>query len=157
MTSEKNFIVKGRHAARLAAVQALYQLEQEPVLPEQVIAEFTTCRFQEIVEGTRFIKPDTVLFQDIVYGVTERFTTLNSMLESSLSEGWRLDRMQSVVRAILRAAVFELLRNTSVPTPVVINEYIEITRAFCADPEVSFVNAVLDALAKLLRNPDLQE
>jgi N utilization substance protein B len=65
--------------------------------------------------------------------------------------------METVVRAILRAAVFELSRDTSVPVPVVINEYIEITKAFCTGPEVSFVNAALDALAKLLRVVDMQE
>ena len=154
---KKNIIVKGRPAARLAAVQALYQLEQEPTTPQKVVLEFMNHRFNEIVDGTRFITPDKILFQEIVLGVMERLADLDPMISATLSEDWRIERMESVVRAILRAAVFELSRDTAVPTPVVINEYIEITKAFCSGPEVAFVNASLDALAKLLRTEDLQE
>jgi N utilization substance protein B len=154
---KKNIIVKGRPAARLAAVQALYQLEHEPTTPQKVILEFLNHRFNEVVDGTKFITPDKTLFQDIVMGVMERMADLDSMIASTLSEDWRLERMESVVRAILRAAVFELSHDTSVPTPVVINEYIEITKSFCTGPEVAFVNASLDALAKLLRTLDMQE
>lgn len=154
---KKNIIVKGRLAARLAAVQALYQLEQEPTTPQKVVLEFLNHRFSEIVDGTRFITPDKTLFQEIVLGVMERLADLDPMITSTLSEDWRIERMESVVRAILRAAVFELSRDTAVPGPVVINEYIEITKAFCSTPEVAFVNASLDILAKLLRTEDLQE
>lgn len=157
MKLKENIIVKGRPAARLAAVQALYQLEQEPTTPQKVVQEFLNHRFNEVVDGTRFITPDKTLFQDIVMGAMERLADLDSMITSTLSEDWRLERMESVVRAILRAAVFELSRDTSVPVPVVINEYIEITKSFCTGPEVAFVNASLDALAKLLRTVDLQE
>ena len=157
MTGKKSSIVKGRPAARLAAVQALYQLEQEPTTPQKVISEFVTHRFNEIVDGTRFVTPDKSLFQDIVLGVMERLADLDPMITSTLSEGWRLERIESVVRSILRAAVFELSRDTSVPTPVVINEYIEIAKSFCSPSEVSFVNGSLDSLAKLLRTEDLQE
>lgn len=155
--TQKNIIIKGRPAARLAAVQALYQLEQEPTTPQKVIFEFLTHRFHETIGHTQFIDPDKTLFQDIIMGVMERLTDLDSMITSTLSENWRLERVSSVVRAILRAAVFELSRDTTVPTPVIINEYVEVTKAFCADPEVAFVNASLDALAKLLRSVDLQE
>ena len=157
MTTKKNSIVKGRPAARLAAVQALYQLEQEPITPQKVVLEFINHRFNEIVDGTRFITPDTKLFQDIVLGVMERLSDLDPMITSALAEGWRLDRIESVVRAVLRAAVFELSRDTSVPTAVVINEYIEITKSFCSPSEVAFVNGSLDALAKLLRAEGMQE
>lgn len=157
MTTKKNIVVKGRPAARLAAVQALYQLEQEPTTPQKVIVEFLNYRFTEVVDNTRFITPDKSLFEDIVIGVMDRMADLDSMISSTLSEDWRIERMESVVRAILRAAVFELSRDTSVPVPVVINEYIEITKSFCTGPEVAFVNASLDALAKLLRTVDLQE
>ena len=100
---------------------------------------------------------EQTLFQDIVLGVMERLADLDPMIASTLAEDWRLERMESVVRAILRAAVFELSHDTAVPTPVVINEYIEITKAFCSPSEVAFVNASLDALAKLLRTVDMQE
>ena len=156
-TTNKNRVMKGRPAARLAAVQALYQLEQEPTTPQKVVLEFVNHRFNEIVDGTRFITPDKTLFQDIVLGVMERLADLDPMITSTLSEGWRIERIESVVRAILRAAVFELSRDTSVPTPVVINEYIEITKSFCSPSEAAFVNASLDALAKLLRTEDMQE
>ena len=157
MTPRKNTVVKGRPAARLAAVQALYQLEQEPITPEKVVLQFLNHRFNEVVDGTKFITPDKTLFEDIVLGVVVRQADLDAMISSTLSEDWRLDRMESVIRAILRAAVYELSRDTSVPVPVVINEYIEITKSFCQGPEVSFVNASLDALGKLLRTSDLQE
>ncbi|MBM3633583.1 MAG: transcription antitermination factor NusB [Alphaproteobacteria bacterium] len=157
VTTKKNIVVKGRPAARLAAVQALYQLEQEPTTPQKVIVEFLNYRFTEVVDNTKFITPDKSLFEDIVIGVMDRMADLDSMISSTLSEDWRIERMESVVRAILRAAVFELSRDTSVPVPVVINEYIEITKSFCTGPEVAFVNASLDALAKLLRTADLQE
>jgi N utilization substance protein B len=157
VTTKKNRIVKGRPAARLAAVQALYQLEQEPTTPQKVVVEFINHRFNEIVDGTRFITPDKTLFQDIVLGVMERLADLDPIITSALAEGWRLERIESVVRAVLRAAVFELSRDTSVPTPVVINEYIEITKSFCSPSEVAFVNGSLDTLAKLLRAEGLQE
>jgi len=154
---KKDIIVKGRLAARLAAVQALYQLEHEPTTPQKVVQEFVMHRFSESVDGARFESPDKTLFQDIVMGVMERLADLDPMIASTLTDEWRLERIESVVRAILRAAVFELSRDTSVPTPVVINEYIEIAKAFCSSAEVSFVNGSLDALAKLLRVEDLQE
>ena len=157
MTTKKNIVVKGRPAARLAAVQALYQLEQEPTTPQKVVVEFLNYRFTEVVDNTKFITPDKALFEDIIMGVMNRVADLDSMISATLSEDWRIERMESVVRAILRAAVFELSRDTSVPVPVVINEYIEITKSFCTGPEVAFVNASLDALAKLLRTADLQE
>jgi len=115
VTLRKNITVKGRPAARLAAVQALYQLEHEPTTPQKVVQEFLNHRFNEIVDGTRFITPDKTLFQDIVMGVTKDMADLDSMISSTLSEDWRLERMESVVRAILRAAVFELSHDTSVP------------------------------------------
>jgi transcription antitermination protein NusB len=157
MPTDKPVTVKGRPAARLAAVQALYQLEQEPTLPQKVVEEFINHRFQGTEEGSYFVNPDKTLFHDIVIGVMERLSDLDAMISATLSEGWRLERLESVIRAILRAAVFELSRDTSVPAPVVINEYIEITKAFCASSEVGFVNASLDSLAKLLRTEDLQE
>jgi len=153
----KNVVVKGRSAARLAAVQVLYQLEQEPKLPQEAIQEFVNHRFNEVIDGTRFITPDQTLFQDIVMGVMERLADLDPIIISILSQDWRFERIESVVRAILRAAVFELSRDTSVPIPVVINEYIEITKLFCSSAEVAFVNAALDTLSKLLRLEDLQE
>jgi N utilization substance protein B len=157
MSTDKPVTIKGRPAARLAAVQALYQLEQEPTTPQKVVGEFINHRFQGSGEGAHFVNPDKTLFHDIVIGVMERLSDLDAMISATLSEGWRLERLESVIRAILRAAVFELSRDTSVPAPVVINEYIEITKAFCANSEVGFVNASLDALAKLLRTEDLQE
>lgn len=157
MSTEPKMIVKGRSAARLAAIQALYQLEQEPSSAHKVVQEFITHRFGEIIDGTRFINPDKTLFQDIVIGVTEGQEALDAMISGTLTEGWRLDRLETVVRAILRAGVFELSRDSSVPSPVVINEYVDITKAFCSGQEPSFVNASLDALATLLRTQDFQE
>jgi N utilization substance protein B len=146
MTTKQTFAFGARTASRLAAVQALYQLDIEPTNPSSVIAEFIAYRFKE--EDIFSEKVNELLFQQIVLGVCEQREELDLMIEKTLADGWRMDRLEIVVKAILRAASFELIGKTNVPKPVVINEYVNITKAFFSGSEPAFINASLDNLSK---------
>lgn len=140
-------LIRGRTAARLAAIQALYQMDMEPVEPSVVIRQFIDLRFSD-PEKFQFHNPDKKLFQEIVRGVCEKQKDLDDTIEKVLANGWSLDRLETVVRAILRAALFELTDHEDTPKAVIINEYVNITKSFYSGQEPSFVNASLDNLAK---------
>lgn len=146
MDTKQPYAFGARTASRLAAVQALYQLEIEPISPQTVIGQFIAHRFKE--ENTYFTKVNEPLFENIVLGVHEGYQELDSLIAKTLANGWNIDRLEVVVKAILRAATYELLGKTNVPQPVVINEYVNITKAFFSGQEPAFVNASLDSLAK---------
>ncbi|HEX3663676.1 MAG TPA: transcription antitermination factor NusB [Rhizomicrobium sp.] len=131
----------GRRPARLAAVQALYQMEVTGSDAETVAQEFCEHRFRD-EECT-----DEPLFRRIVAGVPHHQVDVDRAIASSLSKDWKLQRIDSILRAILRAAAFELIARDDVPARVVIDEYIEIARRFFDGDECGFVNAVLDRLA----------
>lgn len=141
----KTFTFGARTASRLAAVQALYQLDIEPSCVKSVIVEFITHRFQENEVSDKIHEP---LFRQIVEGVGQELSTLDGLIEPTLSEGWKMDRLEVVIKVILRAATYELLGHTSVPKTVVINEYVNITKAFFSGAEPAFVNACLDTISK---------
>lgn len=149
MTIKQTFTFGARTAARLAAVQALYQLDIEPINPALVIGEFIAYRFkeEEIFSG----KVNEPLFEQIVLGTCACRDELDNLIEKTLAEGWRMDRLEVVVKAILRAAAYELLGDTKVPRPVVINEYVNITKAFFSGQEPAFINASLDKLAQQVK------
>lgn len=149
--SSKVCVIRGRTAARLGAIQALYQLEQEPRDPTQVVLEFTLHRFNQVIEGVKAMNPDSELFSEIVLGAQQHQQSIDEMIATVLSADWRLERLDAVVRAILRAATYELVHNPLVPTPVVINEYVELAKSFYEGREAGFVNASLDVLAQKLR------
>jgi N utilization substance protein B len=132
----------GRRSARLAAVQALYQMELTGNDAETVAEEFCQHRFQVDEDPA-----DEELFRQIVAGVPHHQTDVDRALASSLNKDWKLQRIDSILRAILRAAAFELIARDDVPARVVIDEYIEIARRFFDAEECGFVNAVLDRLA----------
>ncbi len=136
-----------RRAARLAAVQALYQMELVGVDAETVAEEFTVFRFGQEPELLALGDPDEEFFSSIVRGVPHHQTEIDDAIAKSLASGWRLSRVDSILRAILRAGAFELIGRPDVPAKVVIDEYIELAHAFFLDEETSFVNAVLDKLA----------
>lgn len=146
---EYNLVVRGRYAARFAAVQAIYQIEQDPLDYVKVVQQFLQNHFVEKGVVT-YIKPDTTLFQKILQTTTEQQSEIDELISQFLTEGWRLDRIDSVVRAIFRAATCELLGTTEVPTPVVINEYLNITKEYFNGKEIGFVNGTLDSIAKHL-------
>ncbi|MFQ5348746.1 MAG: transcription antitermination factor NusB [Rhodothalassiaceae bacterium] len=141
-----------RSAARLGAVQALYQLDLDPDADaDSVVAEFEAHRLGREIEGALYARADRALFADIVRGVAARGAEIDRLLSSVLAEGWPLERLESVLRAILRAGTYELLARPDIPTAVIINEYVDIAHAFFDDAEPGFANGVLDRLAKEIR------
>lgn len=133
-----------RRSARLAAVQALYQMELTGEDAETVAREFMDHRFQA---GSAADHPDETLFHAIVVGVPHRQAEIDRAIASCLSANWRLQRIDSILRAILRASAFELIGRDDIPARVVIDEYLEISHRFFGEEESGFVNAVLDRLA----------
>lgn len=139
-----------RSAARLAAVQALYQMELTGEDADSVTEEFAAFRFgrePEVTPGD----PDRAFFGDIVRGVPRLQGEIDEAVTGCLAEGWRLSRVDSILRAILRAGAYELIARPDVPAKVVIDEYVELAHAFFAADEPSFVNAALDGLARRKR------
>jgi transcription antitermination protein NusB len=149
--------LRRRSAARLAAVQALYQIDLSGVAPDAVIAEFRVHRFGREIDGENYGDADTALFAEIVKGVIARQAELDRALSGALTPDWPLERLEMVLRAILRAGAFELLALPDVPGRVVISEYLDIAHAFFAGKEPGLVNGVLDHVAHVLRPGDLEE
>ncbi|WP_425411112.1 transcription antitermination factor NusB [Hyphococcus sp.] len=145
-----------RSAARLAAVQALYQMESAGQGVEATIREFKDHRLGAELEGERIHAADAAFFSDILRGAVETQARLDPYLQRQLSTGWRLSRLDATVRAILRAGLYELIRRPDVPYKVVINEYVDIANAFFEDDEPGFVNAILDAAAKEARDDEMR-
>ena len=145
---------RARTVARLAAVQALYQMEIAGAGVETVIREFSDHRFDTDLEGERLAEADEGFFAEIVRGVVADQKPIDGAIAHRLAEGWRLDRIDATLRAILRAGVFELLRRPDIPTEVVIDEYIEVGKSFFEGPEPGVINGVLDGIAKSEREPE---
>lgn len=158
MAQQKNMKRKGnkqggpRSASRLAAVQALYQLlsSDEPKI-KMVISEYQEYRLGAEIEGDQYVDADPELFADICEGAWERGEELDDIIQPYLSADWSLDRIERVILAILRAGAYELVARPDVPTPVIINEYVDVCHAFYDRVEASFVNGVLDKVAKAVR------
>jgi N utilization substance protein B len=140
-----------RSAARLGAVQALYQMDLAQTQLNDVIGEFLANRVGCKAEDRALADADTQFFQDVLKGVVRRQREIDPLVDQQLAQGWRLTRIDSILRAALRAGVFELLERTDVPARVVINEYIQVAHAFFSDEEPRVVNGVLDKLARRLR------
>ena len=140
-----------RSASRLGAVQALYQMEMNDEHAQTVVAEFVDFRFGEVIEGDHYADADGDFFADLVTGVEKRMEEIDTHLEGSLSENWTLARIEPVARGILRAGIYELLARPDVPTSVIINEYVDVAKAFFEDSKPGFINGVLDRLAKIIR------
>ena len=145
-----------RRAARLAAVQAMYQMELTGVDAEEVIAQFVEHRFTQAIEIPAG-PPDADFFADIVRGVPVHQVEIDSAVARALASGWKLDRIDSILRAILRAAAYELIARSDVPAKVVIDQYLDVAHAFFEGDEPGFVNAVLDRLAREKRGPEFGE
>jgi N utilization substance protein B len=140
-----------RGAARLAAVQALYQMEMTGAALPDVIAEFETYRLGKELDGDQYRDADKSFFRDIVSGVVGRQRKLDPAINAVLSPDWPLTRIDATLRAILRAGAFELVARPDVPARVVISEYVEVAKAFFEEEVPGMVNGVLDALARKLR------
>jgi N utilization substance protein B len=138
---------QARSVARLAAVQALYQMEVSGAGSEAVIREFLDHRFDGDMEGETLAPADDAYFNAIVRGVVQRQAEIDRAIVLRLADGWRLERIDATLRAILRSGAFELIACPEAPTEVVINEYVEIAKAFFEGPEPGFVNGALDGIA----------
>jgi transcription antitermination protein NusB len=139
---------QARSVARLAVVQALYQMETGGAGVETVIREFTDHRFDRDLEGETLAKADEGFFAAVVRGVVADQTQVDPAITRRLASGWRLDRIDATARSILRAGAYELISRGDVPAEVVIDEYVEIAKSFFEGPEPGFINAALDAIAR---------
>lgn len=146
----------GRHAARLAAVQAIYQMELTGLDAEAVIEEFREHRFAPDAELAPAGAPEAEFFADIVRGVPHRQSEIDRAIAECLSREWKLSRIDSILRAILRAGGYELIARTDVPAKVVIDQYLDIAHAFFEGDEPGFVNAALDKLARNKRVAEMR-
>lgn len=144
-----------RSAARLAAVQGLYQIDLAGASSDTVIHEFARHRIGQEQDGEEFVTADPTLFADIVRGVQGRLAEVDQHLGGLLDRQWSLERMELLLRAILRAGSWELLANTAVAPHIIINDYIDVAHAFFAGREPGMVNGVLDKLARTLRAAEM--
>lgn len=142
-----------KSAARLGAVQALYQMDLAQTPLNDILAEFESHWLGQEVEGVEFPEADVRLFRAVVEGVLNDQRRIDPMVDNALSKGWPLKRVEAVLRAVLRAGAFELSAKPDVPARVVITEYVNVAGAFLDRDETGMVNAVLDTLAHDLR-PD---
>jgi len=140
-----------RSAARLAAVQALYQMEVTEKGLNEVFAEFETFWLGNEIEGERYNDAEVAFFQDILSGVLADQGPLDRLIDKTLVDGWPLARIVSVLRAILRAGAYELKKRGDIPARVVIKEYVDVAGAFFGLEEAGMINAVLDNMARHLR------
>lgn len=137
-----------RGAARLAAVQALYQMEVGHQSLEDTLAQFSTHHLGREIEGDQYLPADADFFRQIVGGVVRAQVDIDPAIDKALQKGWPVARIDATLRAILRAATFELLRRKDIPAGVVITEYVDIAKAFYEDDAPGLVNGVLDAVAR---------
>lgn len=140
-----------RGAARLAAVQALYQMELSGTGVLEIVSEYENFRLGQELDGDQYLRADPSWFRSIVSGVVKDQRKLDPLIADSLIEGWPLSRLDATIRAIMRAGVFELIERKDVPVAVIVTEYVEIANAFFSEDEPKLVNAVLDSVARKVR------
>ena len=146
-----------RSAARLAAVQALYQMDVSGKGVIDALAEFEAFWLGREVEGIASEPSDVAFFRAILSGVVENQRSIDQAVDAALAAGWPLTRIEAVLRAILRAGAYELMLRKDVPARVVISEYVDVTHGFYGDDEPGLVNAVLDRLAREARPGELDK
>ena len=142
---------RSRSAARLAAVQALYQHEMEGTPVPRLLREFHEHRLGATIEDAQYIEAEQSFFDDVVSGVHARRVEIDDLIADKLAKDWSLDRLDRPMRAILRAGTYELLARADVPVGSVISEYVDVAHAFYDKRESGFVNGLLDAVAKEAR------
>ena len=144
-----------RSAARLAAVQALYQIGQTGIDPEAALGEFLQHRIGVELDGESYVAPDPLLFAEIVRGVTARRADIDPLVAGALAPPWDPARLELLLRAIVAGGAWELLGNAAVPARIVISEYVNLAHAFFAGREPAMVNAVLDRIAHRVRPEEM--
>jgi N utilization substance protein B len=146
-----------RGAARLAAVQALYQMDVAGTGLNEIFAEFESHWLGGEVEGEQYRPAESAFFRDIVGGVVREQSGLDPQIDAALAKGWPLKRIEAVLRAILRAGAYELANRRDVPARVVMAEYVDVAAAFVEADETGMINAVLDQLAHQLRADEFED
>ncbi|QZP09547.1 transcription antitermination factor NusB [Caenibius sp. WL] len=142
---------RARSAARLAAVQALYQQHMEKTPLARLLDEFHQHRLGAEVDGDQMAEAEVAFFDDIVRGADARREEIDALVQSKLAQGWTLARLDKTMLQILRAGAYELVARADVPTASAISEYVDVAHAFFDEREAKFVNGVLDAVAKAVR------
>ena len=145
-----------RGAARLAAVQALYQMDIAATGLNDILAEFESHWIGREVEGAQYLPAEAAFFRDVVSGVVREQRGLDPLIDAVLAQTWPLKRIETILRAVLRAGTFELGHRSDVPARVVVAEYVDVANAFVDREETGMVNAVLDQLARNLRAGEFQ-
>jgi N utilization substance protein B len=140
-----------RGAARLAAVQALYQMDIAGAGLNDIFAEFESHWLGSEVEGEKYLPAEAAFFRDVVSGVVRDQTKLDPLVDDALAKGWPLKRIDAIIRAVMRAGAYELQHRKDVPARVVVTEYVDVANAFVDREETGMVNAVLDQLARRFR------
>ena len=143
---------RARAAARLAAVQALYQHDMEGTAVPSLLHEFHHHRLGATIEGAEYAEADVLFFDDVVQGTAARANDIDAVIARRLPEKWPLDKLDRPMKAILRAGTFELMARADVPVGAVISEYVDVAHAFYEKREAGFVNGLLDAVAKDVRS-----
>jgi N utilization substance protein B len=143
-----------RGAARLAAVQALYQMDIAGAGINDIFAEFESHWLGNEVEGEKYLPAEAAFFRDVVSGVVRDQTRLDPLIDEALSKGWPLKRIDAILRAVLRAGAYELEHRKDVPGRVVVSEYVDVAHAFVESEETGMVNAVLDQIGRQFRGDE---
>ncbi len=144
-----------RGAARLAAVQALYQMDLAGTGLNEIVTEFESHWLGGEVEGDQYRPAEAAFFRDIVGGVVREQRSLDPQIDAALNRSWPLKRIETILRAVLRAGAYELACRRDIPARVVMTEYVDVAAAFVDEDETGMVNAVLDQLAHQLRAAEL--
>ena len=142
---------QSRSAARLAAVQALYQHEMEATPVAKLIHEFHQHRIGAIIEDAEYADADLPFFDDIVKGALARLPEVDAAITARLASGWTMERLDRTMKAILRAGTYELIARGDVPIGAVVSEYVDVAKAFFDTREAGFANGLLDAIGKSVR------
>jgi N utilization substance protein B len=145
-----------RGAARLAAVQALYQMEIAGAGINEVLPQFESHWIGREVEGAQYLPAEAAFFRDLVSGVVREQRSLDPLIDQTLARGWPLKRVEAILRAVLRAGAYELGHRRDVPARVVVSEYVDVAHAFVDKEETGMVNAVLDQLAREARKSEFE-
>jgi N utilization substance protein B len=145
-----------RGAARLAAVQALYQMDIAGTGLNDILSEFESHWIGREVEGAQYLPAEAAFFRDVVAGVLREQRSLDPLIDEALARGWPLKRIEAILRAVLRAGAYELGYRSDVPARVVVSEYVDVANAFVDRDETGMVNAVLDQLARQFRDGEFE-
>jgi transcription antitermination protein NusB len=152
LEAELQLLAARRAGARLAAVQALYQMEQTEQSARSVIADFMADRLGLNDEGEPVEEADPDIFRAIVDGTVERQEAIDGAIMKRLANGWKIERLDATSRAILRAAVYELIAEVGLPSQIILDEYVSIAHAFFEGAEPRFINGLLDAVSRDIRS-----